>query len=118
MIEPFASLARLLSDVILPNLKAVQKSQAGQIAANQRLERPSKICASTWIRNSLAVRPIDGLPGGVGSHAGALKAAQVRPASAHRSASGRSTRPSVESVQGQQARQARHAVIFCICERC
>lgn len=39
MIEPFASLARLLSDVVLPNLKAVQKSQAGQIAANQRLER-------------------------------------------------------------------------------
>jgi hypothetical protein len=31
-------LIRLLSDVILPNLKAVQQSQAEQIAANDRLE--------------------------------------------------------------------------------
>jgi len=38
MDEPFASLARLLSDVILPNLKSVQASQAEQIAANDRLE--------------------------------------------------------------------------------
>ena len=30
--------ARLLSDVILPNLKAVQASQGEQIAANDRLE--------------------------------------------------------------------------------
>ena len=39
MNEPFASLTRLLSDVILPNLKAVQAIQAEQIAANDRLER-------------------------------------------------------------------------------
>ena len=32
------SLTRLLSDVILPNLKAVQQSQTEQIAANDRLE--------------------------------------------------------------------------------
>ena len=32
------SLTRLLSEVILPNLKAVQQSQAEQIAANDRLE--------------------------------------------------------------------------------
>ena len=38
MNEPFDSLSRLLSDVILPNLKSVQVSQAEQIAANDRLE--------------------------------------------------------------------------------
>jgi hypothetical protein len=38
MNEPFDSLNRLLSDVILPNLKSVQVSQAEQIAANDRLE--------------------------------------------------------------------------------
>jgi hypothetical protein len=39
MNDPLASVARLLSDVILPNLKSVQTSQAGQIAANDRLEQ-------------------------------------------------------------------------------
>ena len=34
-----ASLARLLSDAVLPTLKAVQATQAEQIAANARLER-------------------------------------------------------------------------------
>ena len=38
MDDPFASLTLLLSDVILPNLKAVQENQAEQIAANDRLE--------------------------------------------------------------------------------
>jgi hypothetical protein len=38
MTGPFASLTQLLSGVILPNLKAVQKSQAEQVAANRRLE--------------------------------------------------------------------------------
>ena len=38
MNDPFASLTQLLSDVVLPNLKAVQLSQAEQIAANDRLE--------------------------------------------------------------------------------
>jgi hypothetical protein len=38
MNETLDSLGRLLSDVILPNLKAVQVSQAEQIAANDRLE--------------------------------------------------------------------------------
>lgn len=38
MDEPLSTLARLLSDVILPNLKAVQASQGKQIAANDRLE--------------------------------------------------------------------------------
>jgi hypothetical protein len=38
MSDPDASLSRLLSDVVLPNLKAVQISQAEQIAANDRLE--------------------------------------------------------------------------------
>jgi hypothetical protein len=38
MTDPLASLSLLLSDVILPNLKAVQQSQAEQIAANERLE--------------------------------------------------------------------------------
>jgi hypothetical protein len=33
-----ATLDHLLSDVILPNLKAVQTNQAEQIAANDRLE--------------------------------------------------------------------------------
>lgn len=33
-----ASLSHLLSNVILPNLKAVQASQSEQIAANDRLE--------------------------------------------------------------------------------
>jgi len=39
MPDPLASLSQLLSDVILPNLKAVQESQAEQIAANDRLEQ-------------------------------------------------------------------------------
>jgi len=38
MEEPFDSIARLLADVILPNLKAVNASQQEQIAANERLE--------------------------------------------------------------------------------
>jgi hypothetical protein len=38
MDDLLAPLTRLLSDVILPNLKAVQVSQAEQIAANDRLE--------------------------------------------------------------------------------
>jgi PBP1b-binding outer membrane lipoprotein LpoB len=38
MNETFAPLTRILTDVILPNLKAVQASQAEQIAANDRLE--------------------------------------------------------------------------------
>ena len=39
MSDPFAPLSQLLSDVILPNLKSVQTSQAEQIAANDRLEQ-------------------------------------------------------------------------------
>jgi hypothetical protein len=38
MNDPFASTIRLLIDVVLPNLKTVQVSQAEQIAANDRLE--------------------------------------------------------------------------------
>lgn len=38
MEEPFDSLARLLSDVILPNLKSVHVCQQEQMAANERLE--------------------------------------------------------------------------------
>ena len=38
MNETFAHLTQILTDVILPNLKAVQQSQAEQIAANDRLE--------------------------------------------------------------------------------
>lgn len=38
MSDPFAPLAQILTDVILPNLKAVEVSQAEQIAANDRLE--------------------------------------------------------------------------------
>ena len=38
MNDPFASLTQMLSDVVLPNLKVVQMSQAEQIAANDRLE--------------------------------------------------------------------------------
>ena len=39
MNEPMDAVTRLLSDVILPNLKAVQSSQSEQIAANDRLEQ-------------------------------------------------------------------------------
>lgn len=39
MNEPLASLSTLLSDVILPNLKAIQASQNEQIANNDRLEQ-------------------------------------------------------------------------------
>ncbi len=39
MEEPIETLTRLLSDVILPNLKSVQASQQQQMAANERLER-------------------------------------------------------------------------------
>jgi hypothetical protein len=38
MSEPIDSLLHVLTDVILPNLKSVQMSQAEQIAANDRLE--------------------------------------------------------------------------------
>jgi uncharacterized coiled-coil protein SlyX len=38
MNDPLDPLTQLLSGVILPNLKAVQTSQAEQIAANDRLE--------------------------------------------------------------------------------
>jgi hypothetical protein len=39
MTEPLSTLARLLTEVILPNLQSVQSSQAEQIAANDRLEQ-------------------------------------------------------------------------------
>lgn len=39
MNEPYATLTSLLAEVILPNLKAVQISQAEQISANDRLEQ-------------------------------------------------------------------------------
>ncbi|MGA2535110.1 MAG: hypothetical protein ABSF53_03775 [Terracidiphilus sp.] len=39
MDDPLASLSLLLSDMILPNLKAVQASQAEQLASHQRLEK-------------------------------------------------------------------------------
>jgi len=39
MNDPVGSLTRLLAEVILPNLKNVQMSQAEQIAANDRLEQ-------------------------------------------------------------------------------
>ncbi|MGO9336930.1 MAG: hypothetical protein ACLPY1_05415 [Terracidiphilus sp.] len=42
MNDPIASVTQLLSDVVLPNLKAVQLSQAEQIAANDRLEQAIK----------------------------------------------------------------------------
>jgi len=38
MDDPFVSLTRVLTDVILPNLQSVQASQSEQIAANDRLE--------------------------------------------------------------------------------
>lgn len=38
MNDPIVAVTRLLIDVILPNLKTVQESQAEQIAANDRLE--------------------------------------------------------------------------------
>jgi hypothetical protein len=38
MNDPFASVTQLLSNVVLPNLKAVHESQAEQLAANDRLE--------------------------------------------------------------------------------
>ena len=39
MNDPIDPLTQLLSNVILPNLKAVQQSQGEQIAANDRLEQ-------------------------------------------------------------------------------
>jgi outer membrane protein TolC len=39
MDNQFGTLTHLLSDVILPNLKAVQSSQAEQIDANDRLKQ-------------------------------------------------------------------------------
>jgi hypothetical protein len=38
MNDPIVSLTQILTDVVLPNLKIVQVSQAEQIAANDRLE--------------------------------------------------------------------------------
>jgi hypothetical protein len=39
MSDAFDPLTQLLTDVVLPNLKSVQMSQAEQIAANTRLEK-------------------------------------------------------------------------------
>jgi septal ring factor EnvC (AmiA/AmiB activator) len=39
MTNPIASLSLLLSDAVLPELKAVQASQSAQITANDRLEQ-------------------------------------------------------------------------------
>jgi len=39
MNDPLSTVARLLTEVILPNLQSVQASQAEQIAANDRLEQ-------------------------------------------------------------------------------
>ena len=39
MTDPFSTVAKLLTEVILPNLQSVQASQADQIAANDRLEQ-------------------------------------------------------------------------------
>ena len=39
MSDPIDPLMQLLSDVVLPNLKAVQMTQAEQLAANCRLEQ-------------------------------------------------------------------------------
>jgi Skp family chaperone for outer membrane proteins len=38
MSDPFDSLALMLSDVVLPDLKSLQLNQSEQIAANDRLE--------------------------------------------------------------------------------
>jgi hypothetical protein len=38
MSDPLVSLTQILTDIVLPNLKSVQVSQAEQIAANDRLE--------------------------------------------------------------------------------
>jgi len=38
MSDPLESILPLLTDVVLPNIKAVQVNQAEQIAANDRLE--------------------------------------------------------------------------------
>jgi hypothetical protein len=38
MSEPLISLTQILTNIVLPNLKSVQVSQAEQIAANDRLE--------------------------------------------------------------------------------
>jgi hypothetical protein len=42
MNDPFAPIALLLTDVILPNLQTVQTSQTEQIAANDRLAEALK----------------------------------------------------------------------------
>ncbi|MGB8261786.1 MAG: hypothetical protein WCE75_15600 [Terracidiphilus sp.] len=39
MNDPVATLTRLLTDIVLPNLKTVQVSQMEHIAANDRLEQ-------------------------------------------------------------------------------
>jgi len=39
MNDPVGTLSRLLTDVLLPNLRTVQISQVEQIAANDRLEQ-------------------------------------------------------------------------------
>lgn len=38
MNDPFLALTQVLSEIVVPNLCAVQRSQAEQIAANNRLE--------------------------------------------------------------------------------
>jgi hypothetical protein len=39
MDDPFTSISHLLTEVILPNLRAVQASQADHIASNDRIEQ-------------------------------------------------------------------------------
>jgi hypothetical protein len=79
MDDSFASLTQMLSDVILPNLKAVQVNQSEQIAANDRLEQSIEDLRTNLMSQFalLAAQLLD-LQAELAATQAALKAAQMQ----------------------------------------
>ena len=79
MNDPFASLTRMLSDVVLPNLKTVQVSQSEQIAANDRLEQAIEdLRVHLDSRFALLAGQLTACQAELAATQAALKAAQVQ----------------------------------------
>ncbi len=79
MSDPFASLTQVLSDIILPNLKSVQASQAEQIAANDRLEHAIEdLRTHVELQFALLAAQLTACQAELAAAHEALKAAQVQ----------------------------------------
>jgi hypothetical protein len=79
MEDSLAPLTLLLSDIILPNLKAVQSSQAEQIAANDRVEQAiDELRSHLSSQFALLSAQVAALQVELAATRAALKAAQTR----------------------------------------